>query len=473
MRSPPLPRLTLLRAACPLTCAPCNTLAPSPYATLIANRPLVREAVAIAQALLAADGTDRHGVRNFLLDLLLETGEWEQAVRLIEAYPGEMTEEWLWNRVLIVVKARGRDSKSATAALQRAMALNKEVYPLLVGDRLTESDEYAKASQQGNMYGTLPDGTVVGAPHNAVVYAQTYGKYWTAGTGGAEQPNSILSWLREAVEGGGEKMKATGVTREEIAKHDGSNAQGENASKKGKRAGLGALVCCASCGKYAGEEAGLELKMCSVCRAVGYCSRACQKKDWKAHKKICGKKQSADCDVPIGPPPPIAVGAIVVISGIVSQRELNGSRGSVTGGPDPETGRWAVRCAVDDKSRKLKPANLEVLQGDGATGAGGHPSWARLPATTRAELLRFHHEDGARIQGGGRTWEPWPVTSEAPAMLCYPMYSFLSMHPAQQYMALALPLPVHRMGYSDGASTVEGQMFPPNQVRACVRLCSS
>jgi Flp pilus assembly protein TadD len=72
------------------------------------------------------------------------------------------------------------------------------------------------------------------------------------------------------------------------------------------------------------------------------------------------------------------VGAVVVISGIVSQPSLNSSRGSVTGGPDPETGRWTVRCAVDGKSRKLKPANLEVLLGAGTqsdcSGDGGGTS---------------------------------------------------------------------------------------------------
>ena len=33
----------------------------------------------------------------------------------------------------------------------------------------------------------------------------------------------------------------------------------------------------------------LKLKICTGCNKVLYCSRECQKKDWKEHKKICKK----------------------------------------------------------------------------------------------------------------------------------------------------------------------------------------
>jgi Flp pilus assembly protein TadD len=131
---------------------------------------------------------------------------------------------------------------------------------------------------------------------------------------------------------------------------------------------------CDQCGVEGAKSA---FKYCAACREAIYCGPECQRTHWKAgHKHKCVKQNKADTPAappPIPPPPPpIAVGAAVVISGIVSQPLLNGSRGSVTGGPDPETGRWAVRCAVDGKSRKLKPANLEVPLGGGAqSGVGG------------------------------------------------------------------------------------------------------
>ncbi|KAK7178332.1 hypothetical protein PSPO01_15620 [Paraphaeosphaeria sporulosa] len=41
---------------------------------------------------------------------------------------------------------------------------------------------------------------------------------------------------------------------------------------------------CSTCQKVAPD-----LKRCAKCRSVYYCSRDCQKSDWKLHKKICSK----------------------------------------------------------------------------------------------------------------------------------------------------------------------------------------
>ena len=44
---------------------------------------------------------------------------------------------------------------------------------------------------------------------------------------------------------------------------------------------LGCNVC------YKDDSPDLKLKYCSNCRLVKYCSRNCQTKDWKDHKKVC------------------------------------------------------------------------------------------------------------------------------------------------------------------------------------------
>ena len=53
-------------------------------------------------------------------------------------------------------------------------------------------------------------------------------------------------------------------------------------------------ISCAKCNKFETElEKGQKMSKCSRCKEVYYCSKVCQKNDWKSHKKSCVNKKSA------------------------------------------------------------------------------------------------------------------------------------------------------------------------------------
>jgi hypothetical protein len=49
---------------------------------------------------------------------------------------------------------------------------------------------------------------------------------------------------------------------------------------------------CCLCSVVASE--GVTFSYCAACQSVMYCSKICQKKDWKAHKKICKSLNAGD-----------------------------------------------------------------------------------------------------------------------------------------------------------------------------------
>eukprot|EP01055_Gregarina_sp_Pseudo9_P001428 Gregarina_sp_Pseudo_9__1427@NODE_1955_length_1235_cov_6_767559_g1812_i0_p2_GENE_NODE_1955_length_1235_cov_6_767559_g1812_i0NODE_1955_length_1235_cov_6_767559_g1812_i0_p2_ORF_typecomplete_len262_score78_27zfMYND/PF01753_18/2_2e11zfC6H2/PF15801_5/0_025Ecl1/PF12855_7/0_022zfMss51/PF13824_6/0_21Meleagrin/PF08189_11/1_5_NODE_1955_length_1235_cov_6_767559_g1812_i0200985 len=51
------------------------------------------------------------------------------------------------------------------------------------------------------------------------------------------------------------------------------------------------LAACSGCNRKEGEN-GVRIKRCAKCQTTPYCSRECQKADWKRHKKVCNKNAS-------------------------------------------------------------------------------------------------------------------------------------------------------------------------------------
>ena len=54
-----------------------------------------------------------------------------------------------------------------------------------------------------------------------------------------------------------------------------------------KNSGEKLKYLCMNCKQGADKERGIKLSKCSVCKIVSYCSKECQKADWKNHKKAC------------------------------------------------------------------------------------------------------------------------------------------------------------------------------------------
>ena len=76
---------------------------------------------------------------------------------------------------------------------------------------------------------------------------------------------------------------------------------------------------CASCGRTASAD--VYLKHCARCRTTQYCSRDCQKTDWKQHKKPCTETASAKDNTDSHLRPPNA-GSNTSITTRITQKNL-------------------------------------------------------------------------------------------------------------------------------------------------------
>lgn len=93
---------------------------------------------------------------------------------------------------------------------------------------------------------------------------------------------------------------ANGSTSESTATETESQNQNQNPSSANTP-----VTICASC-KTPESDPSKPLKPCTKCQSVSYCSRDCQKNDWKVHKKTCAKAAqiyAQTADLKPAPPP--------------------------------------------------------------------------------------------------------------------------------------------------------------------------
>mmetsp|Transcript_21808 Transcript_21808/g.73391 ORF Transcript_21808/g.73391 Transcript_21808/m.73391 type:complete len:613 (-) Transcript_21808:143-1981(-) len=235
----------------------------------------VREAIALSTALLDEDPEDADNVEAFLMDILLEAGDWVGALALLHRYkdhpPGPGKTSWAWTNAHVALRVHGPRSDRAKRAVAAAIDACPHAYPLLTKEKPFSADAH-RAPQAAHamvfMRGMSPFGDEV----TAQGYAWNAKRLWWGGDGSA---------ITALVEAGAEAYAAW---------HSRHGAATSGTGVPGPRAAPGAVpvpamdrVVCRGCG-----TASLDLKLCQRCRKAAYCSPACQRADWKQrHKHEC------------------------------------------------------------------------------------------------------------------------------------------------------------------------------------------
>ena len=131
------------------------------------------EAVAHFRDMLRLNPNDNQGIRDLLMDALLELGEDAEAEALLKRYAKDRSAAWAWSRTLLAFRRHG-DGAKARKALAAALRTNPHVPPYLLGRK--------------PMPRRLPDYCTPGEETEAVSYLAGGAKAWRAATSRMASP---------------------------------------------------------------------------------------------------------------------------------------------------------------------------------------------------------------------------------------------------------------------------------------------
>lgn len=252
----------------------------------------VQEACRLGERLLA-DRQDLD-VATFLLDLYLELGWWDCALGLLhrvkpscvgaEMQAMSLRVTCAWTAALIRIKKHGADSDKAAKAVQLAIGVNANVFPMLVRD--IQMPERESISSGPYPIRQLKDGTILSPEADEAVaasYMLNFRKHWWVATPTAD---SVLCAVRRA----GDEAYRDACERPSalLAAANMGHDAGQTPTVTLPTIPKQLESVCAHC------RCVCNAKLCNGCGRVGYCGRACQVADWKArHKHECKGKNTA------------------------------------------------------------------------------------------------------------------------------------------------------------------------------------
>ena len=227
----------------------------------------------IAKRLFDHSASLRSEVCDFLLDLLLELGEWEDAVLYLNKMPEnhKETEVFMFSSALVWFRSRGAKSSSARKAMRSAMSFNKLCVPMMLS---IDAVEMTPTAGVGYFFSVSrnSDGTINSDSYkkpNAREYVRNNKKHWVL-------DGSSLSFLQEMYD----EMETTTKKKKKKKKKNKKSKNNQMTPSISK-------TLCAACGKF--SKADETPKKCGRCRSVSYCNASCQKMHWKEHKPVCKK----------------------------------------------------------------------------------------------------------------------------------------------------------------------------------------